>query len=558
MRARRCVDSYMLKLDSTGTNKRRSFTLLYRYVQIVINVNLVCHSRDNLRVVTSLSGRGVRRRSSPLMRAAQRQPSRSTREGEYVNEYGDWATAAPSARPTDGGLVVVCRRVTRSFGFGCKPTTVFALALLISLTALVASTTWVQRSAVEVERLRDLQLSAPDAPDVNLAAQVVAPPKVSLFEHERRTLMTTIVREGKIKPQIAIVVTWCCGNSVDHLARRFAKLPADLLGLVFVAKTPESKCDALSAEVLKMTWVCAGMPNAQGREVPSMAWFMHEYYDDLPELIVFSHDDRNLEGGMATLIADLENASDIHAQTQIVQERVEAMRRANEVDASMPVQTSLTTTSHISPSIVHEKLSPTYGYLNKFGPFLRGFMDIDASVMERAALFNATAQMVRFDDYKLFLRVLGEDIYWPVSANFGISKEMVHLRSRRFYAAIYQIGMCDGKFVSAIGSSTFAALEWAHAFERAWLPIVFNAFLKERPAEAFSVCFDDAHFYDRCFETFDRKTGAHRLIPFRQDMHGQFKLKGQGFIEGENVATLERCGGDTWHDKPLPNESSNV
>ena len=54
----------------------------------------------------------------------------------------------PSARPTDGGLVVVCRRVTRSFGFGCKPTTVFALSLLLSLTALVASTTWVQRSAV--------------------------------------------------------------------------------------------------------------------------------------------------------------------------------------------------------------------------------------------------------------------------------------------------------------------------------------------------------------------------------------------------------------------------
>jgi len=493
------------------------------------------------------------------MRVAQRQPPRSTRGGEYFDEYGDWATAAPSAHPTESGLVVVFRRVTRSFAFGCKPTTVFALVVLcMSLTALVVSNSWVQRSAVEVERSRDSQLSAPDAPDVNLAAQVVAPPKESLFEHERRPLMTTIVHEGKIKPQIAIVVTWCCGNSVDHLARRFAKLPADLLGLVLVAKTPESKCHALSAEVLKMTWVCAEMPNSQGREVPSMVWFMHEYYGNLPELIVFSHDDRKLEGGMATLIADLENASDIHAQTQIVQERVEAMRRANEVNASMPVQTSLTTTSHIAPSIVHEKLSPKYGYLDKFGPFLRAFIDIDTTAIERAALFNETAQMVRFDDYKLFVRVLGEDIHWPLSANFGISKEMVHLRSRQFYAALYQIGMCDGKLVSAIGSHTSPALEWAHAFERAWLPIVFNTFLKERPAEAFSVCFDDAHFYDRCFETFDRKTGAHGLIPFQQAVHGQFKLKGQGFVEGEKVATLERCGGDTWHDKPLPNGSSNV
>lgn len=489
------------------------------------------------------------------MRNEQRQLPRSTRGGEYVDEYADWATAAPSARPAESGLVVVFRRVTRSFGFGCKPMIVFALVLCMSLTALVASNSWVQSSVVEVERSRETRLSAPDA---NFAAQVVAPPRESLLEHERRPLMTTIVREGKIKPQIAIVVTWCCGNSVDHLARRFAELPAELLGLVFVAKTPESKCDALSADVLKMTWICAEMPNSQGREVPSMAWFMHEYYGNLPELMVFSHDDRKLEGGMATLIADLKDASEIHAQKQIVQEHVETLRRTNKVNASMPVQTSLTMTSHIATSIVHEKLSPKYGYLDKFGPFLRGFMDIDAATANRDAFLNITAQVVRFDDYKLFERVLGEDIYWPISANFGISKEMVHLRSRRFYVALYQMGMCDGKLVSTIGSHTSAALEWAHAFERAWLPIVFNPFLKERSVEAYSACFDDAHFYNRCFETFDRQTGTHRLIPFQQAVHGQFKLKGQGFIEGEKVATLERCGGDTWHDKPLPNGSSNV
>ena len=491
------------------------------------------------------------------MRNAQRQPSRSTRGGEYVDEYADWAPAAPAALPAESGLVIVCRRAARWFGFGCKPTIVFALVLCMSLTALVASTSWVQRSAVEVERSRETRLSAPDASDVNVAAQVVAPPRESLFEHERRPLMTTIVREGKIKPQIAIVVTWCCGNSVDHLAQHFAGLPAELLGLVFVAKTPESKCDALSAKLLKMTWVCAEMPNSQGREVPSMAWFMHEYYSGLPELIVFSHDDRKLEGGMATLIADLENASDIHAQTQIVQGRVEAMRRANEVNASTPVQTSLTTTSHMAADIIHEKLSQKYGYLNKLGPFLRGFMNVDDAAANRDVVLNTTAQMVRFDDHKLFVRVLGEDIYWPVSANFGISKEIVHLRSRRFYAALYQIGMCDGKVVSAIGSHTSAALEWAHAFERAWLPIVFNPFLKERSIDAYSACFDDAHFYNRCFETFDRKTGAHRLIPFKQAVHGQFKLKGQGFMEGEKVATLERCGRDTWHNKHTPNGSSN-
>ena len=483
------------------------------------------------------------------MRNEQRQLPRSTRGGEYVDEYADWATAAPAARPAESGLVVVFRRVTRWFGFGCKPTIVFALVSCMSLTALVASNSRVQRSEVEVERSRETRLSAPDASDVNLAAQVVAPPRESLFEHERRPLMTTIVREGKIKPQIAIVVTWCCGNSVDHLARRFAELPAELLGLVFVAKTPESKCDALRAEVLKMTWVCAEMPNSQGREVPSMAWFMHEYYGDLPELIVFSHDDRKLAGGMATLIADLKNASEIHAQTQIVQKRVEAMRRANEVNASMPVQTSLTTTSHIAEDIIHEKLSPKYSYLNKLGPLLRGFMNVDDAAVNRDAALNTTAQVVRFDDYKLFVQVLGEDIHWPISANFGISKEMVHLRSRRFYAALYQMGMCDGKIVSAIGSHTSPALEWAHAFERAWLPIVFNPFLKERLVDAYSACFDDAHFYNRCFETFDRKTGAHGLIPFQQAVHGQFKLKGQGLVEGEKLATLERCGGDTWHNK---------
>lgn len=185
-------------------------------------------------------------------------------------------------------------------------------------------------------------------------------------------------------------------------------------------------------------------------------------------------------------------------------------------------------------------------------------MDIDAAAANRDAFLNIAAQVVRFDDYKLFERVLGEDIYWPISANFGISKEMVHLRSRRFYVGLYQMGMCDGKLVSAIGSHTSAALEWAHAFERAWLPIVFNPFLKERSVETYSACFDDAHFYNRCFETFDRQTGTHRLIPFQQAVHGQFKLKGQGFIEGEKVATLERCGGDTWHDKPLPNGSSSV
>ena len=491
------------------------------------------------------------------MRNAQCQPPRSTRGGEYVDEYADWATAAPAARPTESGLEVIFQRAVRSFGIGYKPTIVLALVLLMSFTALTASNSWVQRSAVKVERSREKRLIAPDV-DVKLAAQLVAPPRESLFEYERRPLMTTIAREGKTKPQIAIVVTWCCGNSVDHLARHFAELPAQLLGLVFVAKTPGSMCDALSAELLKMTWVCAEMPNSQGREVPSMAWFMHEYYDDLPELIVFSHDDRKLEGGMATLIADLKRTSGIRAQTQIVHERVEAMRRANEVNASVPVQTSLATTSHIAASIVHEQLSPKYGYLDKFGPFLRGFMDIDAAAANRDTLFNVSTQTVRFDDYKLFVRVLGEHIHWPVSANFGVSKEMVNLRSRRLYAALYQIGMCDGKLVSAIGSHTSAALEWAHAFERVWLPIVFNPFLKERSIEAFSACFDDAHFYNRCFETFDRKSGAQGLIPFQQDMHGQFKLKGQGFVEGEKVATLERCGGDTWHDKPLPNGSSNL
>ena len=38
--------------------------------------------------------------------------------------------------------------------------------------------------------------------------------------------------------------------------------------------------------------MCAETENAQGREVDAMAWFMRRQYDALPEIVVFTHDDR--------------------------------------------------------------------------------------------------------------------------------------------------------------------------------------------------------------------------------------------------------------------------
>ena len=110
------------------------------------------------------------------------------------------------------------------------------------------------------------------------------------------------VWRADVAPSVAYVVTWCCGNGVEHFAKRFEGLSRKTLGIVLIAKTPESRCEDVSEDVRKHLWMCAEMPNSQGREVPAMAWYMREAYDELATVSIFAHDDRILHATLRSFL----------------------------------------------------------------------------------------------------------------------------------------------------------------------------------------------------------------------------------------------------------------
>ena len=361
-----------------------------------------------------------------------------------------------------------------------------------------------------------------------------------------------------VVPEVAYVVTWCCGNSVAHLTKRFDGLAATTLGLVFAAKTPESACDALTDDLRAMTWMCAEMPNSQAREVDAMAWFLREtYVGDAPKIFIFAHDDRPFWPSLRAFVEELRTGERDGTVTRVVDARARKMEKEFSVARDGKAPTDFDGDTFIAYSVAREPLVGTYMYTNAFALLLRTFFDVVKDVEDPASELadapdrNASER----PGWRVSSRYLGERLDWPISAIFAVTRDMAKHRSQKFYEALSLLVACDGKLTSAVDFEYFAALEWAHTLERAWLPIVFNPALRER-AEGVPECLLDAEA--RCYEVLDWNAGVRDVVRYDPARHADvpWSFPQDADSRGLSVATeprdvVDKCGARTWHDHPI-------
>ena len=364
------------------------------------------------------------------------------------------------------------------------------------------------------------------------------------------------VWRADVAPSVAYVVTWCCGNGVEHLAKWFEGLSRKTLGIVLIAKTPESRCEDVSEDVRKHLWMCAEMPNSQGREVPAMAWYMREAYDELAPISIFAHDDRILHATLRSFLTELKTAENEANPEAFVRERATNMEREWRGGERSP--TNITAETFVAESVKEERLVPSYKYTHMFSLLLTTFFEDIGKGASASELEDDASRPDEFPGWRLSHRELGDTIRWPMSANFAVTRDMVRIRTRSFYDAILRLTSCDGKLTSH-DFQYLAALEWAHGFERAWMPIAFNFRLKERPVDEYDCLLDST---SRCFEILDWTSGARAAarydetrfgasVPFISAMRSD--ARGLRFPSDPNhLPRVVHCHGDTWHDHAIP------
>ncbi|CEG00303.1 unnamed product [Ostreococcus tauri] len=365
-----------------------------------------------------------------------------------------------------------------------------------------------------------------------------------------RPATRTYVRRDGTTPRVGYHVTWCCENDVEHLATRVRGISRETLGLVFVSKGNRLGCRGLSASVLNHTWMCAETENAQGREVDAMAWFMRRQYDALPEIVVFTHDDRYYFPHMEAFIEGLRER-DV-AGGDVVGFVAARAKTMDELLARAPEKKSpseLTEDAFVSENVVHENLHAMYAYVNTFALLIGTFFEVKASASE-LEVQNETHEL---PGWRLSVKTLGDDIYWPVSANFAVTKTMIRGRTPQFWEAVIALATCDGKLTSHSFEYT-AALEWAHTFERAWFPIAFNPNLRERSPEAYADCLLDPK--SRCYEVLDWDRDVREIIRYdaeRFENMTKYEYRQAAQTRGLRVENdprdvVKSCGANTWSD----------
>ena len=344
-------------------------------------------------------------------------------------------------------------------------------------------------------------------------------------------------------PAAAYHVTWCCGNAIDHLVTRFRNVSTSALGLVIVAKTPGSRCESLSAELWERVWMCANVPNSQGREVDAMAWYARQAYDDLPRMTLFEHEDKILYPSMKSFVNALregEERGDVRDVVEARARRLEAeLRRGLEGDVDPEtaprVPLGLTEDALVAERVLKEKLAG-YAYNTFFSIFLRTFFNVGLAA----------------DDPALVHEALGDRIEWPQTASFAATSEMIRSRSRSFWEALVRLSTCDGKLTS-FSSEYVAALEWAHTLERGWIPIVFNPHLRERPIADYADCLLDP--LARCYEVVDAAANASKIVRYDAALFGNSVMthplwaETRGLrVENDPKDVVSKCGENTWSD----------
>ena len=288
-----------------------------------------------------------------------------------------------------------------------------------------------------------------------------------------------------------------------------------------------------------------------------MAWYMREAYDELAPVSVFAHDDRLLYATLRSFLTELKTAENDEVSLEaFVRERATNMEREWRGGERSP--TNITAETFVAESVKEERLVPSYKYTHMFSLLLTTFFEDIGKGASASELEDDASRPDEFPGWRLSHRELGDTIRWPMSANFAVTRDMVRIRTRSFYDAILRLTSCDGKLTSH-DFQYLAALEWAHGFERAWMPIAFNFRLKERPVDEYDCLLDST---SRCFEILDWTSGARAAARYEETRFGasvpfisamRSDARGLRFPSDPNhLPRVVHCHGDTWHDHAIP------
>ena len=184
----------------------------------------------------------------------------------------------------------------------------------------------------------------------------------------------------------------------------------------------------MSEDVRKHLWMCAEMPNSQGREVPAMAWYMREAYDELAPISIFAHDDRILHATLRSFLTELKTAENEANPEAFVRERATNMEHEWRGGERSP--TNITAETFVAESVKEERLVPSYKYTHMFSLLLTTFFEDIGKGASASELEDDASRPDEFPGWRLSHRELGDTIRWPMSANFAVKIGRASCRER--------------------------------------------------------------------------------------------------------------------------------
>ena len=276
---------------------------------------------------------------------------------------------------------------------------------------------------------------------------------------------------------IVFVVTWHAGD-----LSWLAVLPQRRVQVALYLKGNARSCADVPPDVRPLLAFCQPAPNAGGREAHTAMLFLSTFYDALPRIVVFAHDDctrvPGLGRGTARDSQELAQAARECNPLQLARWDGRTTREWVQAREAAPGDAFADATSclchlvheaHFKPCPMAQKVEPDTCYGEGILPMawmLRTFLDLEPDAWEH--------------------------IRWAQRAELAVPAAAVRSRPRLLYVMLRELLAADLEGVEerdahdapallhvlspAPINKRWTSLQWAHSMERLWFPLFDPAY----------------------------------------------------------------------------------
>jgi len=241
---------------------------------------------------------------------------------------------------------------------------------------------------------------------------------------------------------VDLVVTHCCGRSVQHLVSQFEVLKKVFATRAQLVIYTRETCDIVGQEVQSLIspgglFQCRELANVQSRDSYTLAQHIINRFDDMAPITFIIQDHNHGSPPIERFSKQVETLMNSGSSLdESVQQMAHVMNSANWTNREHAQCNDWAQ----ERGLFHPKTYKFYSYMTWF--------------------------------HRTFLKQKypSEDVFFCAGIQFGVTREQVHRRSKSFYVALRNLISSDSKLVS--NGHFISCHDWAEIFERLF-PHVF-------------------------------------------------------------------------------------